>query len=344
MQEIKLNSRVKFPKNGQRQFLKKSLSSLNANVSGLAKRIHVCDRTVRDWKREKNNMNFSSLFLICTKTDARLPKDIKVLPPYWSTKKASKLGGRRAIELYGSPGTLEGRRKGGLNTQRKFQSNPTYARKIGVKLRKEIKHPHKSECLAEFAGIMLGDGCVCSPYQVSVAFNGQIDGQYARYIQQLVENLFGIFSKLQIGKNGSANIVISAVNLVKFLDKVGIRKGNKVKNQVDVPRWIFEKKEHQIGCLRGLFDTDGCVYRHKYKVSGKRYSYTKMSFRNYSIPILYSIKKMLENLQFSPVIDVKHQTIYINRKKEVKKYFTEIDTSNPRYRKKFIDFLEGEVA
>lgn len=338
MQEVKLNSRVKFPENKQRQFLDEALLTLNTNISGLAKIAQACDRTVRDWRREKYNIDFYSLFLICYKISTSFPKDINVLPPYWSTKKASKLGGRRVIELYGNPGTPEGRRRGGLNTQRKFQSDPACAKKVGIKLRKEIKHPHKSEHLAEFIGIMLGDGCVCSPYQVSVAFNGQIDREYARYVQQLINNLFGISSTMQIRKDSSANIIISAINLVKFLEKVGIKKGNKVANQVDIPDWIFEKKEYQIGCLRGLFDTDGCVYKHNYRVGGKLYSYLKMSFRNYSVPLLKSIKQMSEHLGLHPVIDTKHQTVYINRAKEVKKYFLDIKTSNPRYLEKFNKF------
>ncbi len=144
---------------------------------------------------------------------------------------------------------------------------------------------------------------------------------------------------MQIGKkDGRSNIVVSATNLVKFLEKMGIKKGNKVTNQIDVPDWIFEKKGYQASCLRGLFDTDGCVYKHSYKVAGKGYSYLKMSFRNYSIPLVKSIKRMLEKLNYHPVIDINHQTVYINRPEEVKKYFSKIGTSNPRYLNRYNKF------
>jgi len=339
MQEVKLNSRVKFQKDKQKEFLENTLSSLHTNISGIAEITKVCDRTVRDWKREKNNIDFSSLFLICRKVGTNFPNDIKVLSPYWSTKKASKLGGRRFVELYGPPGSMKNRVKGGINSQKKFAKNPEYAEKVKFFLRKQITYPPKSENLAEFIGIILGDGSVSSKCQVKISFNGKEDQEYAIYIERLTKKLFNINTTRRIREEmGSADIVASSTNLVEYLQKLGIKKGNKVKNQVNVPNWIFEKKEYQIGCLRGLFDTDGCVYKHNYKVGGKLYSYLKMSFRNYSIPLLRSIKKMLENLDFYPVIDINHQTAYINRATEVKRYFLYIGTSNPRYLERFNRF------
>lgn len=105
-------------------------------------------------------MSFSSVKAICEKRRINLPQNIKILPEYWSVKKASRLGALRRIELYGNPGTPEGRRKGGLNTQKKFRSDPRIAKRIGFILRKKIKYPKESPALAEFIGIMLGDGGV----------------------------------------------------------------------------------------------------------------------------------------------------------------------------------------
>jgi len=341
MQEVKLHSRVKFPEGKQKEFLELAMSSLSMSSSELAKIAGVCNRTVRDWKREKNNISFWPLFSICYKQKTTFPKNIEVRPPYWSVKKASKLGGMRRAELYGNPGTPEGRRKGGIRSQEKLRSDPSYAEKSKFKLRKKIKYPHKSALLAEFVGIMLGDGCICSDHQATISFDGEKDGKYAVYLQKLVQTLFGISSAMRIDrKRNSANVVISSTALIEFLHKIGMQSGSKVLNQVDVPKWIFNRKKYQIGCLRGLFDTDGCVYLHKYIVGSKEYSYVKMSFRNYSIPLLNSIKKMLEYLSFQPVIDIKHQTVYINRSAEVKKYFLKISTNNPRYRKRFISFLK----
>ena len=290
-------------------------------------------------------MDFYSLFLICDKIGTNFPKDIKIVPPYWSTKKASKLGGRWHAELYGSPGTPEGRRRGGINAQRKFKSDPTYARKVGFNLRKKIKYPRKSALFAEFIGIMLGDGGMSNDHQITVSFNGEKDRYYALYIQRIIEDLFGISStrRIRIEEN-RADIIVTGKSLIEFLEKMGIKKGNKVKNQVDVPEWIFERKEYQVSCLRGLFDTDGCVYQHIYEVKGKQYRYVKMCFRNYSTPILESFKKMLNNLNFNAKLDNRQKAVYLHSPREVKKYISKIGTNNPRYKERYIEFFSKKIG
>ncbi len=345
MINIKQNQRVRFPRGEQTEFLNKALLDLDMKKYELAKTANVCSITLFDWKREKYNMDLSSLEMICKKFNLDLPGNIEVLPEHWSLGKACRLGGKRYAELYGSPGTLESRRRGGLRSQARFVSDPDYAKKMRFKLRKEIKYPAKSPLLAEFIGIMLGDGGVRNDYQIAVSFNGKEDQAYAIYIRCVAKKLFGISSTLYIRKEkGHADIVVTAINLIEFLQKLGIKKGNKVRNQVDVPEWVFERKEYQAACLRGLFDTDGCIYQHKYDVDGKQYSYVKMCFRNYSIPILMSVEKILKNIGFHPALDTKHKSVYLNRPSEVNKYFLSVKTSNPRYYNKYKRFFSSKIG
>jgi hypothetical protein len=342
---VKLNSRVKFPKGRQREFLGCALSFLDIKTTDFAKAIGVHDRTLRDWVREKYNIPFSSLFSICYKINAHLPKYVVILPPYWSTEKASKLGGKRYIELYGTPGTGESRRRGGLRTQEKMRLSPELAQKTGFSVRKNITRPKKSPKLAEFIGIMLGDGGLRNDYQITVSFNMKKDQEYAVHIRQLINDLFGLSSKEYIRKKmGAADIVVTSKNLTEFLEEVGIKKGNKVKNQIDVPGWIFEKRSYQSACLRGLFDTDGCIYQHRYAVGGKKYRYVKMCFSNHSTPLLLSIKNMLANLGFNAVLDSKQQAVYLNNPAAVNKYFLTIGTSNPRYYKRYKIFFSKKTG
>ena len=76
----------------------------------------------------------------------------------------SRLGGLRRVELYGNPGTPEGRSTGGKRTIQLFRSNPELARSLGFAVRKEIRCPARSSELAEFVGILLGDGGVRNKY------------------------------------------------------------------------------------------------------------------------------------------------------------------------------------
>ncbi|MFH1504730.1 MAG: hypothetical protein ABIH08_05035 [Candidatus Omnitrophota bacterium] len=158
------------------------------------------------------------------------------------------------MELYGTLGTLESRRKGGVASQKKFREDSIYAKKVGFILRKKVKYPDKSSLLAEFTGIMVGDGNVRGDYQIAIAFNGKKDQDYAPHIQGMIKKLFSIQSSRHMRKeNGGADIVVSGKNLVEFLERLGIKKGNKAANQINIPNWIFEHREYQIACLQGFF-------------------------------------------------------------------------------------------
>jgi len=37
--------------------------------------------------------------------------------------------------------------------------------------------------------------------------------------------------------------MLSGRNLVKNLESFGLKKGNKIKNQVDIPKWILKNKK-----------------------------------------------------------------------------------------------------
>jgi len=337
--------RVKFKGHRQSEFLKEITRRTSLSSEEAAKLCNVCGRTFRDWKRGKYQMDYDALSKLCKASKTPVPKDIEKLPEFWSVKKAASLGGKRRFELYGAPGTIESRRKGGLNSSRRFSLNPEWAKEKGFVIRKQIKCPDKTSLLAEFIGMMIGDGGVRNKYQITISYNWKEDHAYAVYIQKIVKNLFGISSIKYIReKLGSADVIVTSKNLIEFLESKGIKKGNKVVNQINIPDWIFESKKYQIACLRGLFDTDGSIYQHNYTVNRKKYRYIKMCFSNCSLPVLASIKRMLENLNFHPIIDKRQQGAYLNRPFEVDRYFLEAGTNNPRYYSRYKKFFSQKIG
>lgn len=223
-------------------------------------------------------------------------------------QKAGKLGAKRCYELYGNPGTPEGRRKGGMTTMRRLHSDPEYAKKTKLKSRKQISYPQKSSLLAEFVGILLGDGGIKGNHQIAVSYNTETDREYAFYVQEVINKLFGISSSIYPSKKyKAAEIVVSSTNLVEFLTKKSIlQKGNKITNKIDIPQWIMEDKEYRISCLRGLLDTDGGIYYHSYKINGKWYLYSRLSL--YRLP-------------------------------EIQRYFREIGTHNPKHIERYNAYI-----
>lgn len=333
-------ARVKFIRGNQGKFLEDVIRRTGLTSEQAAKLCNVCGRTFRDWKRGKYQISYSALSKLCKASKIPIPKDIEVLKEFWSAEKTASLGGKRHFELYGAPGNIETRRKGGINSSRKFLLNPEWTKEKGFVTRKKITYPDNSELLAEFIGILFGDGSA-THYQIRVTFNKAIDKPYSEYIAWLIKRLFSIepsFSYRKIENTG--NVEVCSRNLVELLKNHGIKEGNKTKWD-GAPDWIWQNKEYQAACLRGLMDTDGCVYRHRYRVNGKWYSFTKIAFTSYSPSLRETILYMLKNLNFSPRLY--GMRVYLYKKAEVDRYFKEVGTNNPRYLKRYNRFITTSI-
>ena len=167
-------SRIVLDKGKQRDFLNRVHEEGTLDWPRVAGICNICERTLRDWRREKLYMKYEAARALSKETSIHFCQPKKILPDYWSTKKAASIGARRRYKKYGNPGTSEGRRKGGIKSQKKFRENPEYAKKLGIKVRKVIKKPEKSVALSEFIGILLGDGGITNS-QVTITFNRKTD-------------------------------------------------------------------------------------------------------------------------------------------------------------------------
>lgn len=250
----------------------------------------------------------------------------------------SRLGGLKRIQLHGNPGTFEGRRKGGRRSIELFHQNPDFAKRAGFIIRKEIKYPARCVELAELIGVILGDGGLSGNHQLTISFNSKTDKRYSVFLGKILKRLFSINHHIHPRKNcNGADIVLNSSNLIDFLLRQGLVAGNKVKNQVDIPDWIYEKLEYQKACLRGLIDTDGSFYRHRYNSNGKDYKYLKLCFASRSKPLLYSALRILKKLNFEPYLH--GDQVFIYSRQGIKKYFEEIGSHNPKHLNKIRKFL-----
>jgi len=251
----------------------------------------------------------------------------------------ARLGGLKRITLHGNPGTPLGRSKGGKKTIDFFRKNPSYAQTVGFVRRKEIKYPERSEKLAEIIGIILGDGALPGNHQLTISFNYETDNQYASYICNLLKELFSVNYYVHKRKDSNGGvIVVSSMNLINFLLTQGLLKGNKIKNQIDMPSWIKERLNYQIACSRGLMDTDGGLYLHKYRSNSKFYEYPKLCFTSHSKPLLRSVHEVFSKLNFKVYLRGHHVSIY--SLSEVKRYFREIGSHNPKHLLRFEKYFD----
>lgn len=135
-------------------------------------------------------------------------------------------------------GSIEAKRKGGLASQQRRRESPGFYRSLGCNVAKLFKKPNFSSDLAEFIGLVLGDGGI-TEYQIHITLNSVKDREYSVYVAKLIERLFLLKSKICRRKDSKAIVLIlSGVNLIRWLKTIDLDCRNKVREQVGVPSWI----------------------------------------------------------------------------------------------------------
>lgn len=208
--------------------------------------------------------------------------------------------------------------------------------KLGIKPRPHLKPgylakrinitlPTYSTKLAEFVGIMLGDGHISHrPAQFYITIS-EIDKGYSHYVAKLLFDLFETHVTYIYRKSKQVkivNVMISSVDLIKYLCSIGLKSSNKVKDQASVPYWIVKNKHYHKSFIRGLFDTDGSIYKLKFGV--------QMAFCNCSQPLLKTTKQMLTAQGYHPSKISSHK-FYLTKQKDLRKYMKEIGFGNPKH-------------
>ncbi len=197
--------------------------------------------------------------------------------------------------------------------------------------RSDVLIPKKyTDDLAEFVGVLLGDGHI-APTQITVTL-GKKD-EFIPYVKKLIKRIFGIEARNTKSKDGDTTIYFGSVEAVRYFLKMGLV-AHKVKSQVDIPKWIFKKRKFMRRVLRGLFDTDGSVYKLRFG--------TQVSFCNHSRPLIDSVKRILHSLGFSPS-KISGYNLYLTRREDLGKFFKEIGFGNKKHIKRFKRFY-GCVA
>jgi intein/homing endonuclease len=324
------NKRIHFNKKGlQRSFILKAQNSLDITQSELAQKLNISKRTLADWTKEKITMSQIKAKELSKLSGIFMSPDYSIIDWGKKLKEAGRIGGRNHFVKYGTVCVNEEYRK---EKWKEWWNNIGQYKKNapGFILIKEIKIPRKSKLLAEFIGILLGDGNI-SKYHIGITLSSE-EKKYIKYIKKIIKKLFGVTPSIH--KHKLANAVTITVNrkaLVDFCQEFGFESGNKTTHQVDIPVWIKKNRAFSCECIRGLFDTDGCFFTHNYIVGGKRYSYLKIAFTNASTPLVLSVQKILINFGFNVRISKNHKDIRIEDSKYVFKYIKEIGSHNDKH-------------
>jgi len=301
--------RIKFKKGKQKELLNKIKSNSGFTWKELSKFLEVTESALTEWYMERN----------------LLPSNIyKKIDPKNEYKHF----------ILGIKKDNWGKSKGGFNSDGSL---------------KKIQIPKRCKELAELIGIILGDGNVFSykkgkkigVYSLRIAGDLKKDKNYhTNYIIPLCQNLFDISVKTQEFKNNNERFVsLYSRELVNYLNMIGLKSGNKIKNSLTMPKWIFENKDYMKACIRGLIDTDGSVFR----MSKKDPNLIRINFKNLNKRLLVDTRKIFIKLGYHPSKIIRNDVFYISRKADITKYIKEIGFSNEKHLRRFKELNSSVV-
>ena len=212
--------------------------------------------------------------------------------------------------------------------------------------RKKVILPKYSTRLAEFFGIMIGDGGINNPWQANIGLNSIKDAQYAEYIAKLCYKLFRVRPVLKKRKTKNTLVItLSSTTIVDYLVENGLMRGNKLKQGLKIPDWILEKDSYRRACVRGLIDTDGCLFVHVHKSPvGKTYRNIGLSFVSYSPELIFQVADILSEHKIAPHITKRGRDIYLYQESAVFKYLQVFGSSNDRIKKVYHNWRDARAV
>lgn len=315
MQKINETQRLIFQKGKQREFILEVKKKTNLTWRYLAKLVGISLSTLNDsYKREKCSISYALFKKLCKVSNLRPNKFLKCIKEVkdanWGRIRGGRIGGKK--------------------------KKPNIS-KIKIKI------PETSQKLAEFLGVLLGDGSISKTnYCIEISLNKESDRLYVEYVNDLIFNLFRILPRKIFVKNRKLiKLRIYSKELFNFIKTLNMPVGKETKK---IPDWVSNYKNLMADMLRGLFDTDGSLYFSSRRCILNFSCYSSImrkqidSYLNtFGIPVsrtgnninvssLWKIKRFMEIIGSSNVKNVIKFLEYINNKKTVrtedlKKYF-----------------------
>jgi len=208
--------------------------------------------------------------------------------------------------------------------------------------RKLVNLPGASDTLAEFFGIMLGDGGINNAWQANVTLNTEADAAYIEFVKKMMQTLFHVSPRIMHRTTRKASIVsLASTSVVDFLVDKGLPRGNKLAQGLRIPDWILGRKTYKMACVRGLVDTDGCLVLHRHTVAGNAYRNLYLSFSSASPELLGNVAKILLEHKLMPHLANNQRELWLYRSADVEKYLRIFNTSNERIRSVYREWRDG---
>lgn len=189
---------------------------------------------------------------------------------------------------------------------------------------KRIQHrvfPMHSKDLAELIGVVLGDGNIfqfdrCQ--RLTISCNSAYK-EYINHVSYLIRNIFK--KSPSIVKRSRVNCCDVYLYMQDIDKALGIPAGNKIKNSVKIPEWVFCREKYLIKCLKGLFETDGHYGRNR------KFYVEYIQFCNKSKSLKESVFRALISLGYLPQLGENY--VRLAKREQVHKFIKEVGFERP---------------
>lgn len=215
-----------------------------------------------------------------------------------------------------------------------------------------LKLPQKhSEQLAEFLGILTGDGYMNFykknyQYMINISGDSRNDYEYlTKYVTPLINGLFNISPHMRIHKNqNTMDLYIISKELFFYLESIGFKRGKK--EQIGIPEWILSNDNFLFSFNKGLIDTDFSLVLLNRKQKKYKY-YPRISIYFKSKVLIQYLEKWLKINQFPLTVSYNQihkdkrgftsigNTLHINGRKNVAKFVDFIGFRNSRHLERY---------
>lgn len=187
--------------------------------------------------------------------------------------------------------------------------------------------------LAEFYGILLGDGCISKyknhnkiVYAIRIDGNSITDKDYYNYLQKLIYKITKREVKIKYRKNcNGIYIYFICKKLAEFLNKnLNFPYGKK--GEIKIHNKIINNKDLLIHTLKGFFDTDGSIYHTKNNSKIRYYPIIELS--THSKSLMHQLKEILDKFGFNTVLSFYKDSVKLHGKTNLQKWIELIGSNN----------------
>ena len=209
------------------------------------------------------------------------------------------------------------------------------------------------EKLAELYGALMGDGCLSLYYsnfdkrkRFCTLFTGHTHDEpyYRNKLQPILLNVFKTKGYIQFRKKSNAVLFLSLKkDVFNYFKNSNFPIGKK--KYLKIPKNILINNNFSLSCIRGIFDTDGSIYRRyskPYKNHSKTYKYQVIQFKMNSEKTIKQVKTILtkNNINTNKIIKDKNSFVLrITEQQSIKDFFNIIKPNNDYHTERYLNSL-----